>query len=67
MKEKNILRYPPFNVDANVIDSDDGRYYDDDGGNSNEERFLASQDALKVTLLTESESVCNKSEIELNW
>ena len=41
MKEKNILRYPPFNVDANVIDSDDGRYYDDDGGNSKEERFFS--------------------------
>ena len=27
--------------------------------------FLASQDALKVMLLTESESVCDKSEIEL--
>ena len=46
-----------------VIDTDDGRYYDEDGGNSNEERFLASQDALKVSLLTESES--DKSEIEL--
>ena len=37
------------------------RNYDDGGGNSNEERFLA----LKVMLLTESESECNKSEIEL--
>ena len=41
MKEKNILRYPPFNVNANVIYADDGRYYDDDGGNSKEERFFS--------------------------
>ena len=40
MKEKNILRYPPFNVNTNIIDACDG-CYDDDGGNSNEERFVA--------------------------
>ena len=67
MKEKNILWYPPFNVNTNIIDACDGCFYDDDGGNSNEERFVASQDALKVMLLTESESVCDKSEIELKW
>ena len=49
MRERKIFCDTlPLMFNANVIDADDGRYYDDDGGNSNEERFLASQDALKV-------------------
>ena len=49
--------FPPYIMTNGTSE----RNYDDDGGNSNEERFLA----LKVMLLTESESECNKSEIEL--